>query len=189
MSSETAINFAVSFWSNRYVTQGENIMKRYIRNSIPTLYIVIDLTTSTVNVAASDDFAELKHPSIKRKFRQSNEWLKHVNDLARSIIGSMQGRKFKILKAYPSKKSYTYYIRFQPADKQGDLWDQELQLQIELRDHISDTHTDIGEVTPELFVKTYYLNGKTERDMMSLMRDIFKILDDLENGDFNSFLS
>ena len=101
----------------------------------------------------------------------------------------MQGRKFKILKAYPSKKSYIYYIRFQPADKQGDLWDQELQLQIELRDHISDTHTDIGEVTPELLVKTYYLNGKTERDIMSLMRDIFKILDDLEDGDFNSFLS
>ena len=164
-------------------------MKRHIHNTMPTLYIVIDLTTSTVNVAAAeDDFVELKHPSIKRKFRRSNEWLKHVNDLARSIIGSMRGRKFKIVKAYPSKKSYTYYIRFQPADKQGDLWDSELQLQIELRDHVSDTHTDIGEVTPELFVKTCYLNGKKERDMMSLMRDIFKILDDLEDGDFNSFL-
>lgn len=164
-------------------------MKRYIRNSIPTLYIIIDLAASTINVAASDDFVELQHPSIKKRYKHTDSWLKHVNDLARSIIGSMQGRHFKILKAYPSKKSYTYYIRFQPADKRGDLWDQELQLQIELRDHFSKTHTDIGEIAPELFVKTYYLNGKNERDMMSLMKDIFRILDDLENGDFNSFLS
>lgn len=166
-------------------------MKRYIRkNKIPTLRIIIDIDAPIYNIAASDnDFVELKHPSIKKKFKQSDEWLKQVNDLARSIIGSMQGRKFNIIKAYPSKKSYTYYIRFQPADKNGGLWDQELQLQIELRDHVSKTHDDIGEVAPELFVKTYYLNGKSERDMMSLMRDIFKILDDLADGDFNSFLN
>lgn len=162
-------------------------MKRFIR--IPVLHIYIDLTEKTANVAASTEFVEMHHPSIKRKYKKSDEWLKHVNDLARSIIGSMQGRKFKINKVWTSKKSYTYYIRFQPADKNGDLWRQELELQIELRDHISSTHLDIGEVNSDLLVKAFYLEGKSYRDMYTLMQTIWRILDDLQKGDFSSFLN
>ena len=168
-------------------------MKRYIKASttVPKLRIIVDITYSEVQVqvAASSDFKELKHPSIKRKFKKSDEWLKQVNDLVRSIIGSMNGKKFKIIKACPSNKSYTYYIRFQPSDKNGDLWDQELELQIELRDHASKTHASVGEITNRFLVKTYYLEDKTYKDMLALMREIWRILDDLQNGDFSSFVS
>ena len=162
------------------------IMKRYIKT--PILHIVVELTEDNSNVAASTNFVEMKHPSVKRRYKQSDEWLKHVNDLARSIIGSMQGRHFKINRVWTSKKSYTYYIRFQPADKNGDLWRQELELQIELRDHTSSTHLDIGEVNSDLLVRAFYLEGKSYRDMYALMQTIWKILDDLQKGDFSSFL-
>lgn len=164
-------------------------MKRFIKaDSIPTLHIIIQLDP-TSDIAASVDFKEMTHPNVKQKFKKSDEWLKQVNDLARSIYGSMIARKFEILKAEPSKKSYTYYIMFQPADKEGNLWDDTLALQIELRDHISDSHTDLGQVTQDLFVKTYYLNDKKYENMMSLFREVRNILTDLQKGDFSSFMN
>lgn len=176
----------------------EQCMKRLVTNStIPTLNIVVDLNINEMRVAASEEllpdsdvkfeFIPMRHPNIKRKKQQSDEWLRHVNDLVISILGSMQGRKFKILEKYPSKKSYTYYIRFQPTDKAGNLWDTELQLQIELRDHVSDTHEDFGNVAKQLFVRTYYLENKSYHDMYGILREIWKILDDLQMGNFSSF--
>lgn len=169
-------------------------MKRLIKANtsdlVPTLHIIIDITEYTADVVASSlEFKEMQHPSIKRKFKKSDDWLKEVNDLARSIYGSMISRKFSITKCEPSKKSYTYYIRFQPADKNGDLWDAELELQIELRDHPSETHDDLGQVTHDLFVKTYYLDDAEYKNMMDLFRAIRKILDDLQQGDFSSFMN
>ncbi len=162
-------------------------MKRYTRKTkLPVLHIIIELS-ETDNIAASVDFKEMTQPSIKHKYKKSDEWLKYVNDLARSIYGSMLARKFNITKAEPSNKSYTYYIRFQPSDKNGDLWDSDLELQIELRDHTSKTHSDLGQVTSDLLVKTYYIENMQYKDMMSLFRKIRSILDDLQNGDFSSF--
>ena len=164
-------------------------MKRVINNSDLVLTLYVDVWDNSSQVAAAQDIPELRHPSIKRKLRQSDEWLDHVNDLVRSIVGSMKGRRFQNIEAWPSKKIYTYYISFQPTDKSGAVWDKKLTLQIELRDHRSKTHDDVGAVTENLIVKTYYLNGKTYRDMMDLYREIWRILDDLQNGDFSSFLS
>lgn len=155
---------------------------------ILTMKLVIDIKYKTTQIAADVEFKELTHPNIKRKYKKSDEWVKQVNDIVRSIIGSMQGRKFKIVKAYPSKKSYTYYIRFQPADKNGDLWDQVVEFQIELRDHRSDDHEDIGQVTEQLLVKTYYLGDKQYLDAYKLMKSVWKLLDQLSKGDFSSFI-
>ena len=166
-------------------------MKRYIRSvsdNIPTLKIIVDIYDAEAKIAASDDFIEMKHPSIKKKYRQSDEWLKHVNDLARSILGSMKGRKFNILRAEPSNKSYTYYITFQPANKDGDIWEQDLELQLELRDHVSKTHSDLGAISEKLIVRTYYLNGKTYSDMLAVLKEVWHILDELQEGNFESFV-
>jgi len=164
-------------------------MKRYIKSKLPTLHIVIELSAQSDDVAASVEFKDMTHPAVKRKFQKSDEWLQHVNDLARSIYGSMIARKFDVFKAQPSKKSYTYYLAFRPADKDGNLWDRELGLQIELRDHMSSTHDDIGEVTTKFIVKTYYLENKSYRDMSDMLREIWRILDDVQKGDFSSFTS
>lgn len=165
-------------------------MKKYIHstNSVPTLHIVIDISEEGAPVAASVEFKEMHHPSVKREFKKSDDWLKYVNDMARSIYGSMISRKFNITKAEPSKRSYTYYIRFQPADKNGDLWDQELELQIELRDHVSQTHEGLGQVTENLLVKSYYIEGESYRTGWEVMKEIWKILDKLQQGDFTSFI-
>lgn len=130
---------------------------------------------------------ELFDPSVTCKHKKSDEWLKNLNDLVRSIIGSLQGRGFHILKAKPSKKSYTYYIVFQPVDKNGDLWDTELSLQLELRDHVSSTHSDKGSITKDLIVKTYYLEDKSYKGMLALLRELWRIFDRLQDGDFSAF--
>lgn len=161
-------------------------MKKLLK-SIPTLHIVIDITDSESGVAASVDFKELKHPSGKKKYRRSDEWLDQVNDLVRSIIGSMQGRKFKILDAKPSNKSYTYYIRFQPADRDGNLWDQELEIQVELRDHRSKTHEDSGFISSKLLVKAFYLDNNLMANGYELMKEMWAIMDQLSEGDFSAF--
>ena len=161
-------------------------MKRFIKN-IPTVHIYIDYVDVIDDIAAATEFKELQHPNIKRRYKKSDEWLKKVNDLARSIIGSMQGRKFKIIDAHPSKKSYTYYIRFQPADKNGDLWDQVLEFQIELRDHISKNHPDIGPASSKLFIKAYYIDDASYRNMYEIMQALWNVMDELEIGNFSSF--
>ena len=150
----------------------------------PTLHIVIEIRDADVQVVASDEFQELKHPNIKKSKKKSDWWLKQVND----IVGSIKGRKFKILKAYPSKKSYTYYIQFQPTDREGNLWDQELELQIELRDHTSETHLDLGQVGENFFVKAYYLEDELVEGPYKLMQKIWKILDECREGNFDAFL-
>ena len=159
------------------------MMKRWIQSSsnIPTLHVIIELTESNIRIAASDEFEEITHPSVRRKYKKSDEWLKHVNDLVRSILGSMRGRGFHILQARPSKKSYTYYILFQPVDENGDVWSTELGLQLELRDHVSNSHTDLGQVTKNLIVNTYYLEDKSYRDMTAILKELWRIFDDLQN--------
>ena len=164
-------------------------MRIFHNKSCPVLKIVVNLEQDQSRIAADTEFIPLKHPNIKRKYKQSDEWLEYINNMVRSIIGSMHGRKFKIIKAYPSNKSYTYYIRFQPTDKQGNVWNQELELQIELRDHSSNTHESFGETTSRLFVHSYNLNGKTYKQLMQLMNEIWRILDDLQDGDFSTFMT
>lgn len=162
-------------------------MKRYIHSSIPTLHVVIELSEETRPIAASVEFKEMTHPSVSKKYRQSDEWVRNVNDLARSIYNSMIARKFDVFKSQASKKSYTYYLGFRPADKEGNLWDQELGLQIELRDHVSKTHEDSGQVTEKFIVRTFYLEGQLYSDMFKLLQQIWLILDDVQRGDFSSF--
>ena len=164
-------------------------MKRFIGNKqVPTLHIYIDLNKKSQPVAADSDFEEMKHPSVKRKYQKSDEWLKEINDLARSIYATMKGKKFNIIRAWPSKKSYTYYIRFQPADKNGDLWDCELQLQIELRDHLSETHADVGEVTDDLVVRSFFIEDTQYRSMFDVYNEVRKLLVQLQDGDLDAFL-
>lgn len=166
-------------------------MKRLIRANqlhIPKLRLIVELTDSNdaeIVAATNDDV--LHHPSVKREYKKSDGWLNIVNDFIKSIIGSMQGRKFKIIKKGASKKSYTYYILFQPADQNGNLWDQELELQIELRDHRSKTHGE-GAISPKLLVKTYYIGEDAFDSTLSIMKHLWSVMDDLSLGDFSSFV-
>lgn len=164
-------------------------MKKYTNkySYVPTLHVYIDLNDADTPVAASVEFREMRQPSIKRKLKRSDEWLKQVNDLAKSLYSSMVSRGFEVTRAEPSKRSYTYYIRFQPCDRNGDLWDQTLELQIELRDHVSKTHDDIGQLSKDLFVKAFYLEDAQYKNMWELFRQLRHILDDLQDGDFSSF--
>lgn len=155
----------------------------------PTLHIYIDIYAEDVGVVASVEPMELRHPNIKKKYKKSDEWLKQVNDIVRSIYSGMVARKFKILKAKPSNKSYTYYFKFQPTDENGDLWDATLELQLELRDHVSTTHGDLSDVSKDIRFRTYYIEDNEYRNAMSMLKEICNIFDDLQKGDFSTFVN
>lgn len=161
-------------------------MKLFVGDRIPTIHIYIDVEHAISNVAASE-FVEMTHPSIKKKFKKSDEWLKQVNDLARSIISFINGRHFKLIKAAPSKKSYTYYIRFQPIGVNGEVLGGEFQFQLELRDHASGTHIDNGMVNDDIVVRAIYLENIEYTSRIALLTKIKDALTEMQKGNIDAF--
>lgn len=165
-------------------------MKRWIKSSkqdTKPVKIVLEITYKDDSIAASDS-EPLKHPSIRKSRKKSDLWLREINNLVGSLLGTMKGKKFNIIKAYQSGKSYAYYIRFNPADKDGNLFNQELVFQIELRDHTSLTHGDKYDSSQgHLFMKAYYYDDKKYTNLFDLLTDLYKLLDELQEGNFNAF--
>lgn len=95
-------------------------MNMFTKQDIPTINIYIDM-----------DFTYHRMGSCEGS---TYEWLKYVNDLARSIISCINGNHFKLTKAFPSKKIYTYYIRFKPTNESGKISHNEFQFRLQLRE-------------------------------------------------------
>lgn len=171
-------------------------MKRYISataSQVPTLHIYVDVVCSTVSIAASEQPKFGKYNlfpedmSISRRNKKSAAWVKTVNGLIVATIDALQSRRFLIIDAYPSKRSYTYYIRFQPVDKYGDIILEELQLQIELRDHVSHTHPSEGQVSDNLFIKSFTIENTVYPDVWTTLQEIIVILEQAQQGDISAF--
>ena len=166
-------------------------MKIYVKATdnlalIPILHIYVDVESVALNVAASSgiDFDNLeifsKNKSIARRFKKSDNWLTPVIQLIRRILKSMDERNFNLIKYKDSGDSYTYYIKFQPADEQGKIINQELILQIELRDHVSKTHAD-GAVSDTFSIKAYYIEDKEYPDTVEILTAVYNLEYILEN--------
>ena len=167
-------------------------MKRYIKTKpIKIIKITIDIDYSGSYVAASgqEQFSKmLGHPSIKKRYKRTDEWLNDLNDLAASIFMAIKGRKFNLLKQWYSKKSYIYYFRFQRIDDSGNIYDQEFEIQLELREHPSKTHDDHGEITPNIAIKSYNLDDARYSNRIELLKAIWQLLDELEKGNYDALM-
>lgn len=164
-------------------------MKRVMNNSdIKVIHVAIDIEYSQGYVAASgqEEFQKMpSHPSIKKENKKPDEWLDELNDLAESIFVAIHGRGFYLAKEWYSKKSYTYYYRFQPTDAEGNIIEETIEIQVELRDHRSKTHHEHGELASNLFLKTYYLEDNQYSNRFNLLKAIWNLLDELKKGNFD----
>ena len=70
-----------------------------------------------LEVAAST----VQHPeNIKKRKRLSDLKLGVLNDIVEGVISCVKHYQFPILESYQSKRSYSYYLTFQPIDKKGN---------------------------------------------------------------------
>lgn len=171
-------------------------MKRYIKSteskSVPTLHIYVDIEAAIMPLAAASgiDFDNLeifsKNKSIARRYKKSKNWLTPVTQMIRRILKSMDERGFNLISYKDSPQSYTYYIKFKPVDTEGNIINKELQLQIELRDHTSKTHTE-GKINDKLYVKAYYIENTEYPNTAEVLIAVYQILDKLQKGDFSDF--
>lgn len=165
-------------------------MKRYVHNNsdvtIIRIYVNVYDDSNYVAAAGQENFDKMeKHPSINKKHKRTDAWLSELNDLAASVFMALKGRNFNIIRQWYSKKSYTYYYRFQPVDVNGQLIDKEYEIQIELRDHPSSTHEDHGLVTPNLVIKSYDLDDERYSNRIQLLKAVWHLLDELQKGNFD----
>lgn len=129
-------------------------MNMFTKQDILTLNIYIDM-----------DFT---YHSIGSCEVSTYEWLKYVDDLARSIISCINGNHFKLTKAFPSKKSYTYYIRFKPTNETGKISHKEFQFRLQLRESTSNK------------VPIFYLEDTEYISRIKLIRTINDLLKEMQ---------
>lgn len=172
-------------------------MKRYLRQprysaSIPTLCIVIEVEsqysdTGGIEIAAAAEYVTTK-PRIKEQFILHQEQIDEMNHLIHRVVGLLIKNNFKILDKHQSNESYTYYIRFLPADNSGKFSDTPLQLMIEIRDHINRRHKTEGKLGKNLAVYASYVGDKECFDTDGVIAEVRVICDQLKSGDYSAFL-
>lgn len=165
-------------------------MKRYIHiienendvyNSKYLIEIVFNYEVDTDKVAASE---RVKHPmNIKKRDRLSDDQLKIFNDLVDSMIAPLVKRNFKINKEYQSKRGYSYYVDFNPVNREGDPFEESVRILFRASDH-DIKHGEEGFVNEDLILKSFTLFGQTYTDPFSLQRKIIDICEHLMDGDF-----
>lgn len=170
--------------------RGENVMKRYIRPIVDesSIYdakyiieIVFNYEPDVSNVAAS---SRVNHPkNVKKRDRLSDEQLKIFNDLVDSMIAPLIKRRFRINKEYQSKKGYSYYVDFNPVNREGVLFDESVRILFRASDH-DIKHGEEGFVNEDLVLKSFTLFGEIYTDPFSLQRKVIDICEHLMDGDF-----
>ena len=98
-------------------------MKRYIQPLKTWIEIVVYVDPSLPQDIAA---VNLNHPHSKFKLTDSE--LRVYADFVESMISPIQAHEFKITESYQSKKSYAYYVKFYPVDKEGEILDADRQL-------------------------------------------------------------
>ena len=95
-------------------------MKRVITNTTKPIEVVINIDCIE-NIGDSIAASIIEHPkNIKKRKRLSEIKLGILNDIVEGVIGCIKSYNFPILQCYQSKRSYSYYVTFQPVDDEGN---------------------------------------------------------------------
>lgn len=118
---------------------------------------------------------------VYTEVREEN-WFQYISDYVKSIYSAINSRGFKILKEGQNEnKFHSYSIIFQPDGKDYEFNHRILEFQIDLRDHPCNSEAN-GSV-----IRDYYIANELYDEMLAALRKIWRILDDLQKSDFNSF--
>ena len=153
-------------------------MKRYVRE-LPVIEILINLEYTLDTVAA----AEMNHPtSISKKKKLADYKLVILNDIVESVLSTIRGFGFDITRKHQSKKSYTYYVWFQPISETGEKL---VPVQIQFRisgDHVSRTEEDNSQYG-SVVVKSIFIGPNEYDNPVSVILAIEEMCKGLQKGD------
>ena len=94
----------------------KRVIKSWLTNQ-PAIEILINIDYDIESIAAST----IEHPTnFKKQRRLSEIKLGLLNDIVDSVISCVLYHDFDILEKYQSKRSYSYYLTFQPQDAEGN---------------------------------------------------------------------
>ena len=162
-------------------------MKRYIKTHSYAkepkyiIEIIINTEVSESEVAASE---KIKHPlSVKKKNRLSDDELRLYNDFIDSMRTPIISRNFIIIREYQSKKSYAYYIDFDPVDKQGQPFNGPVRIQFRFAEH-NQKHGKAENTSSDLIIKSFTFNDITYDSYYPIFKKVIDICNHLQEGDF-----
>lgn len=155
-------------------------MKRY---NIPTLEILLTIGQLDQIAAAS----KIKHPaSISKEYLLTDEQLQILNDIVDTTITNILYYNFKIVSEYQSKKSYSYYIRFKPVDKNNEPLP-DFKIVFKLANHpIKGRNTKQPERST--FIKSFIVNDEVYTNPIEFISKIQKVCESISEGDYSVLL-
>ena len=154
-------------------------MKRYVQNKKFLLDVEINIEYVYEEIAASN---LISHPeNVSRKKRISEVKLQILNDVAMSVLNSIESKKnLKLVSHHQTNNTYSYYIDFNVFDDEGDLI-----LPVRIRFRVSD-HEMKGRETPlsssKIVIRSFVLNGETFDNSVSIVSAIDDICEELDKG-------
>ena len=153
---------------------------------IPKLIITLDM----MYLPEPDEIAAaiVNHPtSIKSRYRLDDDRLRLLNDIVDTTISFIRSHKFKILRTYQSKKSYSVYVRFQPYSENNEPLDP-VEVIFRIADHSSDSLQKDGKIkTGRAYIRSFWVKDKDYKDIRAFTHEIDVICDELASGDYSSF--
>lgn len=153
-------------------------MKRY-KHDVIKFTVLINLDYVLETIAAN----EVNHPLNVRKKNKLNETkLAILNDIVDTALSAIRSAGFEITKKYQSKKSYTYYIWFQPISQYGEkLTPVEVEFRIS-GDHNSKTLED-NETYSKVIVKSIIIGPEEYDNPAQVLQAFDDMCEGLKHGD------
>lgn len=155
------------------------VLKEYV------LRVVVDVVPQyEYSVAAST--AYIQDRSIKRKLKLTKQQIEELNELVDKTLMLISSFDFKLIANYQSKRSFSYYIKFVPTDRNGDEWEYPSRIQFEIRDHISNSHMENGDASIGVKTFVFHVGGRTSFNTRGVLDSIKDTCYRLQNGDYSS---
>lgn len=177
-------------------------MKKYIRSSIfddSINYFFIDITAvlSSAPIQSTEEVEYRENLSEDKQL--TDEQFGAYKNFIRTILSVIVKRDFKIVDKYQSPESYSFYVEFEPKFFAGIIPDFMLGVKFRLSDHYQ---TKESNMTKDLDVKTntseefsgtifadFVVDGVSQDGLVSTIKTISNICDDLMCGDYNTLLN
>lgn len=160
-------------------------MKRYVQPLKTWIEIVVYVDPSLPQDIAA---VNLNHPHSKFKLTDSE--LQVYSDFVESMISPIQAHEFKITESYQSKKSYAYYVKFYPVDKEGKILDQ-VNVIFRLAEHRSKTidhSSNSSSNKSRRFIKSFVINDLVYTDPLAFQNRVDYLCDRLQEGDYSELV-
>ena len=158
-------------------------MKRIIKTNIKTINIIVELDFKKTDHAITSSDKLLKHQSINKKYRVSDEELVILHDIVYSVLSCLTSRKFKIIEKYQSARSYTYYVQFMTISDSGEEMSP-VNIKFRIADH-DNKYLDEPLETTDVIIKSITIGDEIYHNSVGVVVAFSHICSELKKGNLD----